>query len=598
MKNYLKPTYIETDFDSARTRLTELMKSSDVFKDYDFTGSNISMLIDLISYLTDMSTYFSNKIVKNIYPESAEIYETMHSIASIRGYLSKGHLAPQLDAIVSITLDEANSNLPSKGEQIFIPAWFFLNTGYEIEGETVYYTTTDEYVYTIPEDLEGNIFSFSLPLKQGKYNFFTYMGKDIINNKILLPNMKIDYDTEPYDENPSIWVYVNGNPWKRVNLYEILTTPISKEENVYMLQYNKYKQHNLVFSLAHNIPEERDRIDIIFNETLGPSANITSNILTSFDIENDIPIIDLDGIKINREKFITWGQEKKEIDIDSISIYNPYPSYGASLPEDISEIKDASKNYFLVQYRNINEIDYSGYLTTHPDIIKATAWGENVQYKESHVGTNVYISVIPEENKSEIELQDYPFPVNEDYLIYGESFEWNGEILNNVIDYTFEFKKDVLDFLEPRKFINTHEFFVVPDFVYFAFEIGLRIKRGYNFNNVKNDVKNKLIEYFKIKNRNFSETIDFREIYNYLFITFDEKFPLTRGISSLVIRDISTYTPSLVDPETIYDENNDENYPMFIEDYSENYENVLKSIQLGFKQFPILIPDLCEFLQE
>jgi hypothetical protein len=95
------------------------MQKSDTFKDYNYEGSNISMLIELITYLSELTTFYSNKIAKNSFPETSDIYQTVHTISSsIQGYNPKGYIAPNLTLTVTVAL----SGGVYPGDQLFIPA--------------------------------------------------------------------------------------------------------------------------------------------------------------------------------------------------------------------------------------------------------------------------------------------------------------------------------------------------------------------------------------------------------------------------------------------------------------------------------------------
>jgi hypothetical protein len=162
---------------------------------------------------------------------------------------------------------------------------------------------------------------------------------------------------------------------------------------------------------------------------------------------------------------------------------------------------------------------------------------------------------------------------------------------------------EILTHLASRKYLNTYETFVLPELVYFIFDIGIKCKRLYNFTLVKEDVKEKLNYYFRAENRNFNEIIDFKDLYNYIMdtsiISEINEFSYIKGIDNLVIRDINTFTNSISGAETtIYEYNEDDNYPMYNETFNCTFENVLRPIKLGYNQFPVLSKDLCLFVKE
>ena len=152
--------------------------------------------------------------------------------------------------------------------------------------------------------------------------------------------------------------------------------------------------------------------------------------------------------------------------------------------------------------------------------------------------------------------------------------------------------------------MNSFETFVLPELVYFIFNIGIKIKRLYNFTLVKNDVEAKLKYYFENSNRNFNEIIDFKDIHNFIMdikkVSPTNSFSNIKGVDNLIIRDIVTYTPSITaDNETIYEPNELKLYPQFtvtLEDPSN--DNNLRPIKLGYNQFPVLIPEGCQYENE
>ncbi|NCD00056.1 MAG: hypothetical protein EOL95_10200 [Bacteroidia bacterium] len=72
----LIPSYLETDFYTLKQRLNDLLANSDTFKDYNYSGSNISLLIDMLSYLSELNTFYINKLSKNMFLDTTDVYET------------------------------------------------------------------------------------------------------------------------------------------------------------------------------------------------------------------------------------------------------------------------------------------------------------------------------------------------------------------------------------------------------------------------------------------------------------------------------------------------------------------------------------------
>jgi len=211
MSNYLNPSYLEADFNTFKEKLQTLMKNSNTFKDYNYEGANITMLLELFSYLSELNTYYLNKVSKNMFIDTTDVYETASSLANLRGYQPKGYIAPIVDLKVTVLIAEETENVPAPGDQLYIPAFFPIDTGISIDEGNIIYTTTQSFTETIPLSASGS-HTFNVKLKQGEIETLDYTGEDIINNNIFLPFHNFDCDTGNYNENPSIVLYVNGIP--------------------------------------------------------------------------------------------------------------------------------------------------------------------------------------------------------------------------------------------------------------------------------------------------------------------------------------------------------------------------------------------------
>jgi len=594
--------YLQIDFESAKESLKELLKNSNTFRDYNYEGANITMLLELMSYVTELSTYYNNKLAKNIYPESAEIYETMHSIASIRGYSPKGYIAPFLDLTVDVGVTQDNiTPLASPGDVLYIPAWFVMETDSKVK-----YTTTDDHYITVPDTTEDN-YSFEIILKQGSPKSYEFQGPDVINNKLLLTNETFDYNLYLYEENPSMMLYVNGERWKRVANFEDDISLLNDEDNIYMLEFDKYQRYNIVFSSSHNVPNKQmDRIVLIINVTDALKGSVRSYVINNDSIEDNKPTMSYNNItnrpeRINKN-FIRNITKDINIDTKFFSVYNKQSSYNGALPETIEDVNYNSKNLMWTQFRNVNSDDYKEHIEQHPNVVKGRIWGE----KEQGLGNlnyynKTYISVIPSKWGNST--------INIDYIPWQrETFDNPAWIYIPTQDLYEEgnetFKQSLFTHLERRKFLNTYEVFMLPELVWFAFDIGVKARRGFNYEQVKNEVKEKLKFYFKSKNRNFNEVIDFKNIYKFILNTniWDDKytFPLIKGIQNLIFRDVHTYVPTIYPdtPDTIYGFNNDK-YPRYtVEEYSLDFDNIIRPIELGFNQFPMLSAENCLFINE
>lgn len=583
----LIPNYVEGDFLTALIKNTDLLKNSDTFKDYNYHGANMTMLLELLAYLSDFSSFHTNMVAKNVFMDSANVYETVHSLASQKGYVPRGYVSSFLTASVTI----ADANL-SVGDQVVVKPWVTIDTQKRTSNnEMLYYTITQETTNTVKQN--GSI-SFDVNMREGKLKTLSYRGENIIDNKIILPFHNFDHGTYPFVI-PSIALFVNDEEWVRVNdFYDNISGLNDKTEdgNVYMLVYDKYGRYVIEFSSSFNIPKKID--------------DIRANLLKSTGIDGIIGAQEINFSKI-KTKGLSVKNITKNYDIPITSIVefvNPEASVGGNNPESIRELKINSRANVHSQYRNITSRDYKYHLEARSDVAKGIAWGEQEQDPGNVIEYNkIYLSVIPEVGNGTLFRSG---------TINTETVEWvedeDGAVVGNIeipTTYNTDFHDDLLIYLEPRKMLNVYEIPMIPEIVYFRFDISIRTKRTYNFADVMDDVRNKLIYFFDRNNREFRETINFMDIENFIrdiSITTDTNlFKNINGVDNVVIREVSTYTHSLpVDErQTIYEPNENQNFPQYATPAMQGYvDNRLRAVKLKYNQFAMLVVGMCRFYSE
>lgn len=564
----LVPSYLELDFISLVSKLKEEVRQSEVFKDVDYEGSNIAILIELMAYIGDLTTFLSNKIAKNSFIDTSDIYETTHRIANLMGYSPKGYIG------ASTTLTISLSGGFSAGDEIYIPAWSTFNTeDISYGGETIIYSTVSSSTTTIPLSASSGVYNFNVPVIQGRPRTLTYTGDDLIDGDLNLPFYKYAYNEDLDDENNPVKVYINDEPWERVtDFYENIDEQDANDK-VFKLVYDKYERYKIVFSSLRQIPETTDNITVYLLETLGSNGVVGANTITG---QENVILTNVTASTI--------------IDNDLWSATNISSTISSSDPETIETIKENAKGNLRSQFRNVTKDDYISHLESRSDVISAYAWGEQeiAPSGDTREYNKVYISTIPNSWSGTI-------AVSAQTITNSDSPPLSASIYIPTAYYN-EYTSSLSNHLKPRKMLCAYEQYIVPQIIYFWFTIGIRIKRTYNFNDVSQDVRNKLIYYFRSNNQEFNSQINFLDIHDYLIditkTSPTNAFGNISGIKNLIFRDIETNV-------TIYEPNSEGNYPQYTKAISlYTGENKLRTIQLYMNQFPSLISDLCSFTQE
>jgi hypothetical protein len=228
----LQPNYLDVDYYTLLAKMKEQLATSDIFQDYNYEGSNISILLELVAYLGELQTFFVNKIAKNVYIQTADQYENVHRIATQSGYEPKGFRSAR--TILSIDLSHAEVN---EGDILEIPSWHQLYcSSVQYDGNPIYYATTTKTICAADCNLSINV-----PVRQGIIlDTQTYSGDDLLDDELLLPKQyNYAYDDNLSDQIPTIQVIVDGEEWTRTpDFYDDLSG-IQDIDTVYMFVYDK-----------------------------------------------------------------------------------------------------------------------------------------------------------------------------------------------------------------------------------------------------------------------------------------------------------------------------------------------------------------------
>jgi hypothetical protein len=103
----------ELDFDAIKSNLKDFMKSQSEFSDYDFEGSGLAILLDVLAYNTHYMGYYLNMVSNEMFIDTAIKRGSVVSHAKLLGYVPRSRIAPR--ALVNLTItpvaNDANSSI-------------------------------------------------------------------------------------------------------------------------------------------------------------------------------------------------------------------------------------------------------------------------------------------------------------------------------------------------------------------------------------------------------------------------------------------------------------------------------------------------------
>ena len=325
--------FTNLDFDQIKTSIKDYIRANSDFTDFDFEGSNFSVLIDTLAYNTYITAFNSNMIVNESFLDSATVRENVVSLARNIGYVPRSRSSAQ----ATISFDFTTSgNTPT----------ITLQSGLVCVGSA----NDTSYVFSIPEsitttttqsfDANGNVTSSTgsfnnIVVYQGTYLTKTFTVDGSLDQRFLLENSFIDTST--------IKVFVKGvadtgfgREYRKVdNILNI--TDISE---TYLIQEVTDERYELLFG------------DGVFGKKLENEAVITVSYIVTDGAEGNGPaLFSFAGSVVSSSNQISLPSTTPIITTVSAA------SNGGSI-ESIDSIKYFAPRLYSSQYRAVTARDY------------------------------------------------------------------------------------------------------------------------------------------------------------------------------------------------------------------------------------------------
>ena len=178
----------DLDFDNIADNLKNYLKGQDTFKDYNFEGATMSILIDLLAYASHIGAVNTNIAASELFLDSAQIRKNVVSRAKDLGFTPSSEKASTAKAnIVLRNVRSADGTVPTTSAMIMSRGTQFRTTYEGVKYEFVAAST-----YTPTSD--GTVFTYNnVELVQGTFaqDQFVYDGQ-IKNSKFVVSNQRVD----------------------------------------------------------------------------------------------------------------------------------------------------------------------------------------------------------------------------------------------------------------------------------------------------------------------------------------------------------------------------------------------------------------------
>ena len=239
----------DLDFFNLRENLVSYLKDSNVFTDYDFTGSALSTLLDLLAYNSTLYGFYATMIANESFLDTAQLDESVYSLIKPLGYVPTSRRG----AVASITVNGVNQTVQ--------PQDLFLGGGLK---------WTPTRTYSVNGDTEIDIYQGQFIQNAGvpfEFSQFT--------PRVSFPIQSDFIDTttlEVYVAPPNTTDY---ELWQDARSISANITGITKEDNVYFVTTGVDGRYAIQFgdNFIGKRPENGSLIRIDYYETSGAEGN-------------------------------------------------------------------------------------------------------------------------------------------------------------------------------------------------------------------------------------------------------------------------------------------------------------------------------------
>ena len=332
----------ELDFDTIKTNLKSFLKSQNEFSDYDFDGSGLSVLLDILAYNTHYNAYYLNMIANESFLDTALLRNSVVSHAKKFGYVPRSATAAR--ATINFTINSLNS---TPGSLTLPRGYTFLSSLFD---DRLYSFVTLEDT-TVSKTGTNFVFS-NLKIYEGSLNRYSYNHSQASNPKQIfaIPEGNIDTSTL------KVTVQQSTSNTDTV-VYNLSSDVINLTANsqVYFLQEGVNNQYEIYFGddvIGKKLPDG-GVVNVTYLSTSGSVSNKANSFIAT------APVSSFTNFTVNSVASAAGGSERETVD----------------------QIKFSAPLQFISQNRAVTKNDYVKLIQQrYPQFDAVNVWGgeENI----------------------------------------------------------------------------------------------------------------------------------------------------------------------------------------------------------------------------
>ena len=355
--------FTNLDFDQIKVQIKDYLRANSNFTDFDFEGSNFSVLIDTLAYNTYINAFNANLVVNESFLDGATVRENVVSLARNIGYIPRSKTAAVADVTFSVPTSTTGGFISLEAGLVCVGA-----------------ADNTTYRFSVPENISATVVNGTaqfgtadkpIKLYQGSYLTRQFLVNTAQDQRFILDNPNIDTTT--------VRVYVKGiNDTGLGREYHVVDNilNIDKTSEIFLIQEVQEERYELLFG------------DGYFGKELENNAIITVRyIITDGAAGNGPALFDFQGNFVDENGI-------RLIPTASVPVTTVQRAMNGGEIENVSSIKYFAPRLYSAQYRAVTARDYEAIISSVYPNMESVAVVGGEELSPPKFGT-VQISIKP-----------------------------------------------------------------------------------------------------------------------------------------------------------------------------------------------------------
>jgi hypothetical protein len=320
------------DFQGIKTNFKSYLQAQDQFRDYNFEGSGLNVLLDLLAYNTYYNSFYLNMVAAEAFLPTAQKRNSVVNLAKSLNYTPRSVTSASISGTATLTVTGAPAN-------VTIPAYTSF-TG-SVDGTTYNFLNTSSVIVTP----SGGVYSSAMSLKEGRYINRRYtVNLNDPDQRFLIPNKNVDTSTLTVS-------VLNSSSDSTVRTFSKVTSlvEVASTTRVYYIEEVEDGQYEIKFG------------DDVFGVALDAGNIVVLEYLVS------------NGTSANDIETLTYADAIAGV--TTINFVSADPATGGADRESINQIKFNAPKAYEAQNRVVTADDYKTLMLQQATVDSCVVWG-------------------------------------------------------------------------------------------------------------------------------------------------------------------------------------------------------------------------------